>query len=158
GAGTLNNTASVTSAATDFNPVNNTATTVTTVNAPNADLFLAMSSSPNPVTLGTGQNITYSISVYNYGPTSTATGVVVTDTLPAGVTFVSATASTGSCGFANGTVTCNIGNVTSSAGINIVVTPTTTGTVNNTASVSGTLPDNNAANDTAAVSNTVNAA
>src|SRR5581483_9803988 len=73
-------------------------------------------------------------------------------------TFVSATASAGSCSFAGGTVTCNIGNLTSSAGVSIIVTPTTAGVLNNTASVSVTLSDSNAANDTVTVSNTVAAA
>jgi len=37
-----------------------------------------------------GSNLVYTISVTNFGPSS-AGSVVVTDTLPAGVTFVSAT-------------------------------------------------------------------
>ncbi|MFN7944385.1 MAG: IPT/TIG domain-containing protein [Blastocatellia bacterium] len=158
-AATLNNTATVTSATTDFNPVNNSATTVTTVNVANADLEVALSSSPsNPVTVGSGQNISYSMTVYNNGPTSTATGVVLTDTLPTGTTFVSATPTSGNCSVSSGVVTCNLGNIPSSAGVTIVVTPTTAGKLTNSISVTGTLPDNNPANNTASISNSVNAA
>ncbi|MBA2592590.1 MAG: DUF11 domain-containing protein, partial [Gammaproteobacteria bacterium] len=40
--------------------------------------------------------MTYTVPVTNNGP-SNATGVTMTDTLPAGVSFVSATPSQGSC-------------------------------------------------------------
>ena len=46
--------------------------------------------------------------VHNAGPSS-ATGVQLTDTLPAGVTFDSATPSQGSCSESSGTVTCALG-------------------------------------------------
>ena len=65
----------------------NTATASTTVQA-RADLSITKTDSPDPVTAG--KNLTYTVQVTNGGP-STASAVTVTDTLPAGVTFVSAT-------------------------------------------------------------------
>src|SRR5688572_5528668 len=58
----------------------------------------------------TGRNMTYTLTVANGGP-ETATDVVVTDTLPASVTYVSATPSQGSCTQAAGIVTCNLGTI-----------------------------------------------
>ncbi len=57
-----------------------------------ADLFITSIDSPDPVTIG--ENITYDIGVTNDGP-SNATNVVIDNTLPSGVTFVSATPSVG---------------------------------------------------------------
>ena len=61
---------------------------------PVADLSLTKGDSPDPVFVG--QLLTYTLAVHNAGPSS-ATGVQLTDNLPAGVTFDSATASQGSC-------------------------------------------------------------
>ena len=53
-----------------------------------ANLSLTKTASPNPAIAMA--NLTYRITVTNNGP-SPATGVTVTDTLPGGVSFVSAT-------------------------------------------------------------------
>ena len=50
------------------------------------DIQVTKSASPDPV--ASGENFTYTLTVKNNGP-GTATGVVVTDTLPSGVTCVS---------------------------------------------------------------------
>src|SRR5207302_4082967 len=73
-----------------------------------ADLAVTKTAFPNPVPLGT--NLTYTVTVTNNGP-SAATGVTLTDTLPAGVRFVSATPTQGTCAQASGTVTCDLGNL-----------------------------------------------
>jgi uncharacterized repeat protein (TIGR01451 family) len=118
------------------------------------DVGITKTASPTTVTLG--GNLTYTLTVTNNGPDS-ATGVSVVDTLPAGVTFVSATPSQGTATQASGVVTAAIGTLTSgqSATITIIVTPTTTnataGTVSNTATVSTTEFDTNTANNTAQV-------
>jgi uncharacterized repeat protein (TIGR01451 family) len=154
-AGTLNNTASVTSTTGDPNLGNNSSSTSTTVN-PSADLSITKSDSPDPVVVG--QNLTYSITVTNNGPTA-ASAVTVTDTLPGSVTFVSATPSQGSCTPSAGTVTCNVGSLAfpGSATISIVVTPTATGTISNSASVASTTNDpNNGNNSVGPVDTTVN--
>jgi uncharacterized repeat protein (TIGR01451 family)/uncharacterized delta-60 repeat protein len=69
--------------------------TITTVKDLNltADLALAMDSLPQTVLLG--NNLTYTITVANHGP-KTATAVIVTNPIPAGLRLVSATASQGS--------------------------------------------------------------
>lgn len=147
--GTVSNTVSVRGNEPDPVSSNNTETETTLVNpAPgtvSADLRVTVFAPLNPVT---SNNIEYQIFVSNDGP-SPATGVVVTDTLPAGVTFISATANQGTCSFANGVVTCNLGTVTSGVNITIIGIPTAAGTITNTVSVRGNEPDFNTSNNTA---------
>jgi uncharacterized repeat protein (TIGR01451 family) len=103
----LSNTATVSATTTDPTPGNNSATATTKVNAA-AGLSIGLTDAPDPVV--TGANLTYTISVTNAGPSNAATGTV-SDTLPAGTTFVSMTAPGGwSCTNpavgAGGTSTC----------------------------------------------------
>ncbi|MBU6337995.1 MAG: DUF11 domain-containing protein [Acidobacteria bacterium] len=84
----------------------------------------------------------------NTGP-STATGAVVTDTLPAGLTFVSAAPSQGSCTSAPGAggttvVTCALGTITVGNGASVVIRARPTlgiagTTVTNTASATSDI-------------------
>ncbi|HEV8203931.1 MAG TPA: PQQ-dependent sugar dehydrogenase [Pyrinomonadaceae bacterium] len=114
-----------------------------------ADLSITNTASPNPGQAGV--NLSYRIIATNHGPKS-ATNVTVTDTLPAGVAFVSATATQGNC---NGSapVICNLGSldVDSSAFVTIVVVPFSVGQVTNSATVSGSESDSDSTNNTAAV-------
>src|SRR5205807_2181623 len=74
-----------------------------------ADLSIAKSDSPDPVLQG--QNLTYHLAVTNNGAPSgpsTTSGVKVTDSLPAEVSFVSATPSRGTCS-GTSTITCSFG-------------------------------------------------
>ena len=141
----LSNTASVSSSITDPDSSNNSATQGTTV-ATSADLSITKSDSPDPVVIG--QNVTYTLSVGNAGP-SDALAVSVTDGLPAGLTYVSATPSQGSCSQAAGTVSCSLGTVAPAATpiISIVATSTGSGTVTNSASVSSSTSDPSIANN-----------
>ncbi|MGI9107393.1 MAG: carboxypeptidase regulatory-like domain-containing protein [Pyrinomonadaceae bacterium] len=113
-----------------------------------ADLALTMTDSPDPLLVN--NNLTYTLSVTNNGP-ALATEVTLTDTLPAGVAFVSATPTQGACSQSNGTVVCNLGNLNNAAGatVALVVTAQTAGTLTNTASVAGRESDSNSANNTA---------
>src|SRR5260370_21103134 len=89
-------------------PANNVANNVasTTVNVLGAvALQLVGTASPAPVVLG--GNLTYQLIVINNGP-SPATGVTLTDTLPAGVTFVSPTPTPGPC-TVTATGVCSLG-------------------------------------------------
>lgn len=120
-----------------------------------ADLSITKQDSPDPATLG--QQVTFTIAVTNLGPRAQATGVTVTDVLPAGYSFVSASAG---CGHSGGTVTCNLGNVAKDATstVSIVVRADTAGHYNNTATVSGNNPDPVASNNAATTSSRVRTA
>ena len=151
----LNNTATVSSTTTDPNPANNTDTEPTTV-INQADLSIIKTDSPDPVVAG--QNVTYTISVSNNGP-SAAQAVSVQDVLPAGLTFVSATPSVGSWIAPNWT----IGSLANGASANVVIVATVNSNVaagsviNNTATVSSTTPDPVPANNSDTEPTTVNA-
>jgi uncharacterized repeat protein (TIGR01451 family) len=152
GSGTLTNTANA--SANEFDPVatNNTASAGVTV-TPIADLALTKTASPSPA--GIGNNLTYTLTVTNNGP-SPGTGVTLTDTVPTGVTFVSATPTQGTCTAA---VSCNLGTLANAAKatVTIVVTPTAAGTVTNAASVAANETDPVPGNNTATVSTPVTA-
>ncbi|MFC3195683.1 COG1361 S-layer family protein [Marinicella sediminis] len=142
--GTITNNASVTSDATDNTPGNNS-TSEDTVVQPEIDLSITKSDDVDPVAVG--GNVTYTIDVANAGP-SDATNVVVTDTLPAGMTLVS----TSGCAEDPAAVpTCTLGTIVSgsSAQYNLVVSidPGTGGTLTNNASVTATETDTNAGNN-----------
>ena len=124
------------------------------ISQPLADLGITMTDAPDPV--GVGGNITYSLGVNNAGP-DTANIVTVSDPLPVGVTFVSASSSQGTCTHTAGTVTCNVGTLAAggSASITIVVTTTAAGALNNTATVTSGAVDSNTANNSASVSTSV---
>lgn len=117
------------------------------------DLAIAKEDAPDPV--GVGQNITYTLVVSNNGPTS-ASGVVVRDELPAGVTFVSATSSQGAC-TGTAAVECALGAIgnAGSAQVTIVVRADSAGTIANTASVALDQVDRDAANNQATTQTTV---
>jgi uncharacterized repeat protein (TIGR01451 family) len=108
-----------------------------------SDLEISKADSPDPVTVG--DNLTYTITVTNRGPDAAA-NVVVTDTLPSGVTFVSASPG---CVHVAGVVTCNLRYIPAggSVTITIVVTPTAPGTISNTARVTSDTVDPNTANN-----------
>ena len=101
---------------------------------------------PDPVQVG--EPLTYTLAVQNLGA-AMATGVVATDTLPAGVTFVSATSTQGTCTQAGVTVTCAVGSLPglAQATITIVVIPQSAGLLSNSASVTQNEVDTNPADN-----------
>jgi uncharacterized repeat protein (TIGR01451 family) len=124
-------------------------------NFPVLNVSIAKTDAPDPVTVG--ERITYTITVANDGP-HTATGVVVTDPLPLDrVSFVSASASQGSCSGIRPMV-CALGTLAprATATITVVVTANVAGTVTNAARVvvneeEETLSDNVASTTTLVV-------
>ena len=108
-----------------------------------------------------GTNGAYSIALFNAGFTSSG-AITVTDTLPTGLTFVSATGSTWSCAAAGQIVTCTTSAVVASAGpfpnnITLTVTPganAVPGVINTAAVTGGNDCDttNNATSDVTLVS------
>jgi uncharacterized repeat protein (TIGR01451 family) len=102
----ISNTASFSSTTPDPNANNNSATTTTTTEV--ADLSVTKTDTPDPVLRG--QNLTYTISVTNNGP-SQANNASMSDPLPLGTTFQSITPPAGwTCMTppinTNGTVSC----------------------------------------------------
>ena len=105
-----------------------------------------------------GEQLTYTITVHNFGPDAAA-NVVVNDALSSGTTFVSAQANKGT--FTKppvgqtGTVTWAIGNMQSAdeeaAQIKVTVLVKGKTTVTNTATVSSDSADPNPANNTASI-------
>src|ERR1044072_5183172 len=94
-----------------------------------------------------GQQFTYTISVENRGGAA-ATNVVVTDPIPAGVTFVSAT---NGATFSSGTVTKTVGTMVPGASVSFQITVTAgpPRTVANTATATLTETDSTPANNAA---------
>jgi uncharacterized repeat protein (TIGR01451 family) len=152
--GTLTQTMSVSAIESDPNTDNNSASASTTVNPViSADLAVTMSDSPDPVKKGA--KLTYNITVRNNGPQA-ASGVVLTDSLPANIIFVQASTTKGSCQ-GTSTVTCSLGSLASgaSANVKIVIKPISAGTISNSASVASSVADPNGANNSATATTTV---
>lgn len=113
-----------------------------------ADLAITMSDAPDPVSQESP--VTFTIRVENRGP-RTATGVVVSDTLPSALVAVSAAASQGTCSTAAQTVTCNLGSIANgaSATVTLVARTTLAGMVQNTATVTAATFDTVTGNNSA---------
>jgi uncharacterized repeat protein (TIGR01451 family) len=128
-----------------------------TVTVPAADVGLQMTAAADVVPLN--GTITYTITAANPG-FATATGVVVTDPLPAGVTYVDSSASTGNASHTVGTVTWNVGDLAAgaSATLTINAAATTGGSKVNTATATSGSADGNPANNSATLTVEVTAA
>ncbi len=159
-AGAFDNSATATAAEPDPNPANNTDNTgnggIATPPIPLADLSVVKTD--GVVSVSAGANTTYSITVNNGGPDAGA-NASFTDPLPAGMTFVSFSSPGGwSCSTpavgAGGSITCSIASMgvgsaafTLSANVGAGIPPGTL--LTNTATVSTTTIDPNAANNSA---------
>ena len=150
--GTAANTASVRAFEYDADAVaatvtgNNIDTEFTLVD-PKTDLSITKTVASGILVVG--QNVTYTLVAKNLGP-SPATGVTVVDQLPASLTFVSASSTTGTCSETGGTVNCSVGDLAKNATATVTLIATTTigGTLSNTANVFGHEADLNASNNT----------
>ncbi len=136
-----------------FLPAYNATDVTLAAAVPTADLSITQTDLPDPIL--TTNNVTYSMTVSNAGP-SPATGVIVTDSIPNSATLVSVTPSQGSC---SGTtiVTCALGAMAigGSATISLTVHSTAAATLSNTASVAANELDLNVANNVSVEGTTV---
>jgi uncharacterized repeat protein (TIGR01451 family) len=117
-----------------------------------ADLVLGVKDVPDPVVVGS--NLTYTISVTNFGP-STATNVLVSATLPNTANLVSASPG---YTFGGNTVTfANLGNLAKDASLTlaIVVQPLVVSSITNVVNVSSIVTDPNLVDNTVADVTTV---
>jgi uncharacterized repeat protein (TIGR01451 family) len=151
----LTTTATVFGAEADPNPANNSATVTTLIDP--VDMAITMTDSPDPV--GTGQTVIYSLTIINFRNT-TATGVTLENTLPAGATLVGIGGSTnGVCsGILGPVIRCFLPDIPPVTSVVVTLTmtvPGTAGTITNSARVSANEFDPNLANNSASESTTV---
>ena len=118
------------------------------------DLALTGTDAPDPVIVG--NNVTYTLTVNNRGFID-ATGVTVTDILPASFNLISATPSQGSGCSGTTTITCNLGGILNqgTATVTIVAATTSIGQAANSASVAANESDFNSGNNTVNQATTV---
>lgn len=156
------NTAGIDGTRVDANAANDSATASTTISSA-ADLGITKTA---PATVVGGADFVYTIIASNAGPLADA--ATFTDTLPAGITFVSLqqnsgdsfTCSTPAVG-AGGSVSCTQAAFASNASASFALTVNVPGSsldgalIANTASIDGTRADTNAGNDSATATSTV---
>jgi uncharacterized repeat protein (TIGR01451 family) len=143
--GSLSNTAAISAnSTTDLVPGNDASTSTTTVHR-EADLKVEKTDSPDPAVAGT--NLTYTLKVTNLGPSDNA-GFTLTDTIPAGTTFVSAASP--ACAEASGTVTCTSTGLALNASVTWTLVVTAASSVD-----TGTVISNSAAISTRATADPV---
>ena len=130
-----------------------TAQVISTTNTPVADLGITKTHAGN---FTAGQNGTFSIGVHNYGPEIATGTTTVTDTLPAGLTYVSGTGTGWSCAATGQTVTCNHSSTSIAVGadlptltLTVAVGASAASSVQNTATVSHPMFDGTGGNQTA---------
>ena len=157
-AATLVNTATITtSPVPDPNLVNNTSTDADTITPIDADLSIVKTDSADPVL--PGDSFSYSIVVTNAGPDD-ARNVVLTDTIPGALTVASVTSSgIGVCVATMNALVCSIDPLVAGASWTVTVRvdvpdDAPSGTVTNTATVSGT-GDTDLTNDSASQTTTI---
>lgn len=118
---------------------------------PESDLEITLLDSPDPVT--EGSPLTYTLTVINHGP-DTAASATATLALDPGTAFGSAGSG---CTASASTVTCELGSLANGEmrSLDVIVTPSATGTVSATAKVTGTTQDPVAGNNTASAQTVV---
>ena len=126
------------------------------VSAMSIDLAVSDTASPNPGQVGI--NLSYRIALTNNGPAQ-ATNTILTDTLPSGVTFVSASATQGNCNLTT-TVNCSLGTLAPgvTAFATIVVAPTVPGQLVNAVTAAASETDFDPSNNSSTITTVVQAA
>ena len=122
-----------------------------TITVPAPDLAIAKT---GPALVTEGNDVVYTLTARNLGPTI-ATGVVVSDPVPAGTTFVSAGAG---CSLVAGVVRCNAGTLNPGQTVTFTFTVRAgSGTsIVNTATITGNQPDPIPGNNSATVITEIN--
>ena len=156
----ITDVASVTSGTSDPNLANNSATVVTIVGQPNS-VDLVVTNTPSAPVVTAGAAYSYTQTITNNGP-STATGIILTEAIPANTTLTSLNTPGGwSCNSAAGTITCNVPNLVAGGTATYqpgftVIAGTAAGTViSDTVTVSSTTPESNPTTNTATANITV---
>ncbi len=156
----FSDTASVSSGAanSDPNSANNSATATAPIVGGLAAGDVAVSNVASALIANEGDTITYTVKVSNNDAANPATGVVLTDTLDSNLLYVSASTSQGTFSRTGNVITFNLGTIAAGGTVNLLVRARAIeeGAVKNSTSVTSTSSDGNAANNTAAVSTTVN--
>lgn len=144
------NTASVSQTEFDSNPLNNSSS-VTTIPNPISDLSVVKTVNNSTPLVGT--NVIFTLVATNNGP-SLGTGVIVTDMLPSGYSFVTFSSTQGTYNNTNGIWT--IGNLNNGQSQTLTITAVVLNSGNylNTAVISGTNTDNVMLNNTSSITTT----
>jgi uncharacterized repeat protein (TIGR01451 family) len=111
--------------------------------APAAPADVGVVKTVSAQSVAVGAQVTYTMTVANHGP-GAASDVMLTDPLPSGLTYVSVSATRGSC-TGGTTVSCSIDSLLNgeSAVVTLVVTVSAPGTISNTAAVGADEADPN---------------
>lgn len=155
--GTVTNTGTITADGTDIDSSNNTDDAVTVLTP---DFDITISKAVDNASPGPTESITYTIDLTNTGP-STAPGIVLSDDIPTGLTFVSGTLNGSSPTITGSTLSFPAITLTPSgtaqATLNFTVDASSTGTITNTASTNdlSASGENNVNNNTATADITV---
>jgi uncharacterized repeat protein (TIGR01451 family) len=158
GVGAASNTATVSANVLDPDTSNNSMSATTTVSVPLADLAIAsVTATPSAALLG--QNVTFSIAIVNNGPDQSTGGTII-DSLPAGLTLVSATVNNGSVLSQNNAAVATLPTLNSggTAILTIVAKTTALGSIGNGATISGNQVDPTPGNNSGATAITVSPA
>jgi uncharacterized repeat protein (TIGR01451 family) len=135
--------------ATSGSLTKNAPVSLTVTNQSSADLSLTDTVSPKPGQVGT--NLSFRLIVTNNGP-ATATNVTLTERLPAGVSFVSATSTQGTCTTTD-PVVCSLDSLSNGSNATVTITgmPALDGGVSDSANVSANETDPNTSNNSTSV-------
>jgi uncharacterized repeat protein (TIGR01451 family) len=139
----------------DFSALSNEATATWVEET--AELSITQQQSVTPIIAGT--TFSYLLSVTNNGP-ELATGVQVTDTLPSGLTYISATGTDWTCSQSNVTVSCTLADTLTNGATAPVITiqvtaPSTATSLNNSVTVSALSIDTNTTNNSVSESTSI---
>lgn len=146
--GTASATAKADASTPDSNPADNTATADVTITPPPApDLLVSKTASTAQANVSVA--VTFTIRVENIG-TMPATNAVMTDTLPAGLTYVSASSTVGTVNWNAGVLTANLGVLQPGQGADVTLqtVAATAGQVTNTATAATDSAESNTTNNT----------